>query len=316
MSMKVKDLMLDINTGDASFDDARVQADLGAVKTACEAFDICKTIYEADEEISDIVLQEAFGGFWNSREKTDDRKADQKSAANEAGCTQVLSAVDAYYKLAKDTAKTVCENAKKNTNLIKTLAQKGLTSADTFEDQRCLTGKAAKDLAKQYTYGMANLVTAFGYSIDSVFSKAEVSKVIGREKGIRDTVESIEDVEKYLNRASEEFRKCKKAPATTKKITKTDAEEIGDAFACISVVSTEVNRVLKAGGVKSTKDMIKSICAATDTDSKKRSKATSINQIMKDMVYQTAALNLMSKAIVTGFNNSAAAINNAVKMKK
>ena len=209
--MKVSDLMLDIATGDASVHDAYIQEAVGKVNVSNAIFKAAHQMTELDSSEMRYVQEAAENAGLPT-----DRKGLVKLVMESVN--QQLAGV---YDVATTTSKKITEALNKDFLLTKTIGKKlevplqgticeystNLSTAIgnyfggkkiDVGGKRFIKGDKAMEIAKNYTKGMSNLLSAFGLKLDK--SRIPVN-IIGESFVPCATPKSLNDVSSNLSDA-------------------------------------------------------------------------------------------------------------------
>lgn len=192
--MKISDVMLDMATGDASFNDAYVQECVGKINVSHAFYEAAYKISELDGNGDHLIVQEAADAGLPT---------DPEGAAGVA-CEAVKQELSAFYDAIVASAKSVRENLAKSDKLARGVGKMVGVSPDgenvdsfarkvaaevisrgskgkySIDDKKVLKGKFAVKMADAYESGVSKLLSAYGVSIGgesgSVSSLKELSK--------------------------------------------------------------------------------------------------------------------------------------------
>lgn len=213
--MKVSDLMLDMATGDASWNDVNIQEAVGKIN-------VSSTIFEAAYNISELpskdiaYVQEAAdaAGLPTDRDES-------IGVATEA----VKRELTAFYDLIVATAKKIKSNAEKDMKAIIAIGKKyGIKSntgnfltefinplctaimndnggAIVLSDKRFIKAKYAARMTENYGRGLTNLMSGYGINIDNVYSDSVVEMIVRKSTGgaKRADLRDLRDLESNLS---------------------------------------------------------------------------------------------------------------------
>lgn len=194
--MKISDVMLDMATGDASFNDAYVQESVGKINVSHAIYEAAYKISELDGCDSLIVQEAADAGL----------PTDPEGAAGVA-CQAVKQEISAFYDTIVSSARSIKDNLAKSEKLArgigkvlgvspdgndvesfaKKVAQELISQGNkgkySIGDKRVIKGKYATKMADAYEAAITNTLTAYGLSIagasGNVTSLKDFSKKIG-----------------------------------------------------------------------------------------------------------------------------------------
>ena len=203
---KVKDLMLDIGTGDATSHRAYVKYAIGRVKTSKAIFDAALKMNEMPNEWRNDpdIVQEAY-----ARNLTTD-KDDTRHVANSAICHQLEGLYDEMVSLAKDTeanlrsamylnkipAKTTGINVYAESYAMDMAKVADATGTFDLDGKKFMNGRAAKNQAATYVKGMKKLAAAFGFDMsgrDNVINALVPNSPVSTDRSIENVYSNIQE---------------------------------------------------------------------------------------------------------------------------
>lgn len=227
---KVKDIMLDIGTGDATSHRAYAASAAGRVSTSNAIFNAALLMNEMPDELrSDPdVVQEAY-----ARSMTTD-KDDNRHVANKAVENELKGLYDQMVALAKDTETNLrsamyLNKIPANVSGINVYAEsyamdmaKVADATGTFnlDGKKFMNGRSAKNQAATYIKGMNGLASAFGFNIntnDRVINALAPSVNYPRDNSLESICNNVADAASIMDNGTVTTSKD-----YTDKITKND----------------------------------------------------------------------------------------------
>jgi hypothetical protein len=227
---KVKDIMLDIGTGDATSHRAYASSAMGQIKVSNAIFNAALMMNEMPDELrSDPdIVQEAY-----ARQMTTD-KEDNRHVANTAVANQLKGLYDEMVALAKDTEANLksamyLNKVPAKTSGIAVYAEsyamdmaKVADATGTFDldGKKFMNGRAAKNQASAYIKGMNGLASAFGFNIktnDNVVNALAPFVEYAKDSSLDTICNNIADAASIMNTGTVSADKD-----YTNKITKND----------------------------------------------------------------------------------------------
>jgi len=299
MSMKLKDLMLDLATGDASSNDPYIAEAAGQVNVASAYFEAASMINElAENDDLQVVQEVAKAGLPTNEE-----------GSATLGCTAVKKGMEGLFKVIRETADKVKKQAEKDMKCVLTVAKKyGVSAPSGKEDfakdfaapfakavaekkgkvislsgNQFIKAKYADDIAKSYAKGMCYLLHAYGYDISEVFSDSTVSKEIGKspKSGECSTLacaaDCLADGAKLIK-----FDDISKDKHYTDTIKTSDLEAVVTDLYILTAVSSAVSDAVKGQDSSAKANVDDLIEACRDSDRKINKATTKIGDNMKE----------------------------------
>lgn len=327
--MKFSDIVLDLNTGDASVLDAYIQESVGQIRVSSAIFDAAQKISEADGYERNTIIQEAAAAGLPS----------DPSKARELAGTAIEEALKSYvdliklvisnvnnvaqtgyktfvgigkkYKLSapKDNEEFVESFAKPLANAIVSSSGEKKISLNT---SRFLKGTQAKKLAGDYIKGILTLTNTIGIGVPC----SEDSLITSIAKPIKCTkTTTLKCIEsglsagcKLLKTDSEKSRYFTSTPS---------AEDIFGtvvSLRAVMVLAQDLGKIFKdKNSVAWSKSLIEEIMNSNISEKKINSTCVSINE---DVAKWADILVDTSKALISAFNDSASALESYVEKNK
>jgi hypothetical protein len=326
--MKVTDMMLDLETGDASTHDAYIQEAVGKVNVASAMFDLAsKANAIANAEITDesMLIQEAADAGYPT------------DAAGTCGmaCEAVKQSVSALYDLIAVSAKKIKESVNKDMKLVLTIGKKlGIDAkpenfADGFaaplataltrskvkcDEARFLKSRYSTKIFTAYTKGITAFLMAFGLNITDVFKDPTIAKEVEKSfAGKNGPPATFKAVESYMSDAGKLIKVEKIAGKDSHYTANPSKSDLYDLFVSLYIVLAVSDAVIGTAGksIKSTvMDRFNTLCGKEDCSSKKISKT--LDSIGSDCKHWAANIENIADAITKCYTDSVYVLTAAV----
>ena len=301
--MKFSDLMLDFETGDASFEDMYVQEAVGKINVASAIFDNEYRIAETPEGVNASYIQEAAEAGLPATQDS------AKSAATAAVGQQLTATYDLVlstarkikeltakamksiytigksYGLSKDSE--MADFAKKLAQLIvtdngssKLIQVKHLPGSKVVQisGKHFLKGGKASSLAEKFAKGYNAAVAAFGLDISKIYDDASIVAFLGKSAttvpSAAGTLTDVADLLSTFGTMLGSEGKLGGEGSYTDTLSTKDLENVFLATYAINKIATAVTIELGSSSNKSgAKSAISDVIAKTDASSKSVTKA-------------------------------------------
>lgn len=332
MGMKLKDLMLDLATGDASSNDPYIAEAAGQVNVASAYFEAASQINElAEYDELQVVQEVAAAGL----------PTDQTGSAA-LGCTAAKKGLEGLFTVIYQTADKVQKQAGKDMKVLLTIAKKyGVaqpaaggnfqtgfaeplakallrTDGDRLykkiylPGKQFIKGKYAEELAKNYTKGMVALTAAYGFDISKVFKDPVVNKEVGKYAKSH-KCESLECVAENLKDGAKQmrFESISKDKHYVSDIKPDDIVDLATYLYIVLNVSTAVSEALKGQSANAKANVGKFFDDCKD-EKKIPKGASKIGDGMKEW---TANIQQTTDAVTKVFTDSVYSLTESLKKK-
>jgi len=312
--MKISDVMLDMATGDYSFDDAYVQESVGKIEVAQAYYEAAYKISELDGNRDHLIIQEAADAGLPT---------DPEGAAGVA-CEAVKQELSALYDAIVFSAKTVKESLGKSNKLalgvgkmigvspndenVESFAKKvaselisqGSKGKYSIGDNRVLKGTHAVKMADAYESGVSKLLSAYGVSV-------------GGESG---NVSSLKELSKRVDFGGK-LIKFDKITSKDGHYTDTVKErDIVDNITALYRIYIFSKNVVDAAGSKSAKkSAMETLNSLWNSDCGGKKITGTIDGINRDIKQWTENLTTIVESIKTGIGDSFYAIMSSFSKK-
>ena len=325
MAIKVSELMLDMETGDASPHDANIRASKGEIEVAQLTFECMEKITELPTDGTfAITMEAADAGLPTSPDKA-------AGVCNTAVKSELMS----FYDVLNSSAKKVKSAAEKNLKGLIAVGRRvgvsGDTSGGKFEssfaeplgkalvgsgrsvalnDKKFLKGKYATKLAKNYAKGMATLLSAYGISINSVFSDGTIKGVTGYDgfSGKR-TVDSLKSLESNLSDGGK-IIKADSMSGDTHYTDSPKASDVTDLAVALYSIANVASAVVEATDKSAKKNAAALVASACGAEKGVSNCSKCINDDIKKYADNVTGI---ADAITTSFTDSAYSLMAAAK---
>ena len=338
--MKYTDLMLDIETGDASVEDVFMQEAYGKIAVASAIFDNEYKISETPEGFGASYVQEAADAGLPATQDG------SKSAANAA----VAEQLKATYDLILSSARKIKESTNKARKSIMTIGKSyGLSSDTNFIDfakklaqliitdngaskliqvkhlpgskivqidgAHFLKGGKASSLAEKFAKGYGAAAAAFGIDLDGVFGDDVVKAYLGKSAtttpGSAETLTDVADLLSTFGTMLASEAKLDKEGSYTSSISAKDLENVFVSTYVICAIATGVAAEFGNSSNKSAaKTAIATVIGKTDAASKKVTK--SVAKIGSNAKAWADSAVKYADAVSKGFCDSVYAISGSI----
>lgn len=328
--MKLKDLMLDLATGDASSNDPYIAEAAGQVNVAAAYFEAATQINElVNSDELQVVQEVAAAGL----------PTDAKGSAA-LGCTAVKKGMEGLFKVIRETADKVKKQADKDMKVLLTIGKKYGVAAPSASDNfatdfaeplakaifakgddkkkidlpslQFLKGKYADDIAKNYTKGMCSLVHAYGYDISEVFKDAVVGKEMnkayaksGECASLKCAAEALSDGAKLIK-----FGEISKDKHYTSSVKAADIKDVATDLYIIYAVSSAVVDALKGEDASAKKNLEALFEECKEEEGKICKPCVKIGDGMKEW---TEDVKSISNTIAKAFTDSVYSLSESIK---
>ena len=305
--MKLSDLILDMNTGDASKHDAYIQEAVGKINVASAYFEVGHKLSQlpVDSNGKYYIVQEAA-----AEEGLPTTPEGGAALANQS----IKESLKAFYDLIVQTAKKVKQAAEKDMKVVIAIGKKygiSATGADFNEqfvkslvkaitddkgkklslgDKKFLKGKYSSQIAECYGIGMVNFLSAYGMS----FNEEGLTENYRPFRSKRE-VNTFKDMWKNMSYGGKliNFDKTvSKERHYTEKVTAGDMEDLfTNIFETMHIAKAVVDVAASASAKKSAMAAVETLCGKEDCNNKKVSKTCElINDGIKDWTENLVAI--------------------------
>lgn len=327
--MKLKDLMLDLATGDASSHDPYIAEAAGQVNVASAYFEAASKINELVENNELQVVQEvAAAGL-----PTD------ATGSSAVACTGVKKGVIGLFEVIHKTAEKVKAQSEKDMKILLTIGKKYGVSAPSAKDNfatdfaaplakaifsktqdgkkielpefQFLKGKYADKIAKNYAKGMCSLIHAYGYDISEVFNDPVVGKYLNKSYAKKGECSSLTCAAEALSDGAKliKFETISKDKHYTNSVKASDVEDVATDLYIIIAVSSAVADALK-GENASAKANVNALFEECEGSSKI---AKSVREIGDNMKEWTSDVQDITNTITKAFTDAVYSLSEAIK---
>lgn len=257
--MKVSDLMLEMATGNATFEDAYIQEAFHKIKVSSGIFQAAYEISELEEDEVALVQEAATAAGLPT----------SKNDAIKVAVTAVQKELEAYYDLLISTARKLKSVCDKDMKALATVAKRYGVSFDMsnyvsgfvqplceelFRDdrkfdlssKRFIKGKYAARLAEDYGKGVSKALYAFDLSIDTVFGDEAIGLLIRRVNlGKNNEVKDMRDIASLLSDSGKLLKSLDKVTADTHYEQRVKSKDVASLCYSIYAVYKIADAIIK-----------------------------------------------------------------------